>query len=253
MAKRPPTGERFPGLHDLRQGRDGFNQRMHVIRHDAPGQQPIALAVEMEQSVFHCLGHFGMRERAAPQACVEPALHPFAPLHVSSGTRLSRQLLIHLTKRFLRQGIGQAKGKRLNQPHFVAMGQISSRVPSQARNRLQNGDFSPPGVSPGSAELQLGHLGDRGRFGAELELGAPRFHTPIKTWPRSMIADTLRGIAMGAVYQERERPASTCALPAAFDLDYYPRPCRSAKSLRAEPGRCAGRAGYRAGSCRPIR
>src|SRR5882724_6636598 len=49
------SGVRFPALHDVgeRPTLSGLDRRMHMVGHHAPGDQAVALVVEVQQSVLH--------------------------------------------------------------------------------------------------------------------------------------------------------------------------------------------------------
>ena len=53
---------------------------MHMVRHDALGEESITLAVEVQEGVSHLLRHFRVAEGAAPHAGIEPLFDFFAPV-----------------------------------------------------------------------------------------------------------------------------------------------------------------------------
>ncbi len=73
----PPGRKRLPAVQHRFETMQSprLNDRMHVVRHDAPGQQRMAIAVEVRQRPRHDLGHLGSGHPAGPAPCVEVSIH----------------------------------------------------------------------------------------------------------------------------------------------------------------------------------
>ena len=97
-----------------------FNDHMHVIGHDAPGKEPIAIFVEVKQRSFDQLCDFRLAKPTGTPACVEPfvGLSQVVGEHCQS---LSNSL---------RQAVGQTKGDKLDGFGGVEMRQVVPGMPA---------------------------------------------------------------------------------------------------------------------------
>jgi len=68
--------KRFPGMDNLRQRMPGKHpsHNVHMVGHDAPGEEPVALVVEASQSICHDVGYRGMLEMARARTAIEVLL-----------------------------------------------------------------------------------------------------------------------------------------------------------------------------------
>ena len=51
-----------------------FDQNVHMVRHDGPGDQSIALTIEVKQRIFDKLGYFGLTQPASAGSLVEECI-----------------------------------------------------------------------------------------------------------------------------------------------------------------------------------
>lgn len=74
-----PAGDYgLPALDDPGDGRESFHEHMDMVRHDAPREKSIALAVEVLECIAHLLRQFRVAQGAAAHAGIEP-LFDFFP------------------------------------------------------------------------------------------------------------------------------------------------------------------------------
>jgi len=109
--------ERFPRLNDSRQRGPSiaFDQDMHAVGHDAPGQQPISVAVEMQQCVFDDGGTIVSSKAAVPVATIKKLVYPPTAGSICHGKSGERG----------RETIGQPESDRLDELRIIEMGQIA--------------------------------------------------------------------------------------------------------------------------------
>ena len=64
---------RFPTLHHVaeREAKGLFDDDMHVVRHDAPGNQTIAFAIGVKQGSLDCIGAMRIPQHARAVTGVE--------------------------------------------------------------------------------------------------------------------------------------------------------------------------------------
>ena len=59
-------------MDNLGDGREGFHEHMHMVWHDAPREESITLAVEVQEGVAHLLRQFRVAQGATAHARIEP-------------------------------------------------------------------------------------------------------------------------------------------------------------------------------------
>ncbi len=109
---------------------------MHMIRHDAPDQQPVTLTVELQQGFLHDCCQARMAQGAASHPGIQPLLSAFAALNGLPVERESGELHFQPVKDFPGQGIGQTESDKLEDCGGIQVGQISPTVPGVAQARL---------------------------------------------------------------------------------------------------------------------
>jgi len=75
LLHRPSPGIRFPRLHNFPESRLRIHENMHMVRHDAPRQQPVSFPVKMQQRLLNNARYRRMPQRAAAHAGVQPLLN----------------------------------------------------------------------------------------------------------------------------------------------------------------------------------
>ncbi len=60
---------------------ESFHEHMHMVWHDAPGEESITLAVKVLERVAHLLRQFRVAEGAATHAGIEPLFDFIAPVY----------------------------------------------------------------------------------------------------------------------------------------------------------------------------
>jgi len=68
----PAGGHGFPTLDNPGDRRECFHEHMDMVRHDAPGEESISLAVEVLECVAHLLRQFRVAQGATAHADIEP-------------------------------------------------------------------------------------------------------------------------------------------------------------------------------------
>jgi len=80
LGQSPARCDRFPALDNPRYGRKSFHEDMHMVRHDAPSDESIPLAVKVPERIPHLGRHFWMTECATTHSGIQPLLDPLAAL-----------------------------------------------------------------------------------------------------------------------------------------------------------------------------
>ena len=62
----PAGGHGFPTLNDPGDGSESFHEHMHMVRHDAPSDELVALTVEILERMVNCSANFGWRRAQQP-------------------------------------------------------------------------------------------------------------------------------------------------------------------------------------------
>jgi hypothetical protein len=93
---------------------------MHVVRHNRPGEKPIALAIENQKRVFDELGNVRPLQPARAQPAIEHLL----------GRRFRPAPGAHLGRDFRGQAVSQTEGHELDGVLRIEVGEISPRMPS---------------------------------------------------------------------------------------------------------------------------
>src|SRR5690554_796785 len=131
MLHRPAGTVGLPALHYARQRVTAFDQDMHVVRHDAPGHQPITAAMVQEQPLAEYPGQFGSCQCAATQALIQPVLHLAAALNLLLRGWQHSQLRFNLSELGDRQGVRQAEGDELQHMRGIVMRQLVRLIPAE--------------------------------------------------------------------------------------------------------------------------
>jgi hypothetical protein len=138
-------GIRFPGMEDLGQPitPEGTEDHMNMVRHDAPGEQAIALAVEMEQGIEDQVGDTRTGQQASPLASVQVGIDllaekPLETLLLGNGERAGAfQNGFAFSKPSFEDGPGQRiskmKGDKVGRALGLPVGQMTA---------VTNGDFA---------------------------------------------------------------------------------------------------------------
>ncbi len=113
MGQGPAGGDGFPTLDNLCNGNEGFHEHMHMVWHDAPSEELITRAVEVQECVAHLLRQFRVAQGAATHAGIEPVFDFFAPVGGALGFGEVRQLLFEQREFFLREAVGEPEGDGL--------------------------------------------------------------------------------------------------------------------------------------------
>ena len=80
LAQSPARCNGFPALDNPRYGRKSFHEDMHMVRHDAPSDESIPLAVKVPERIAHLGRHFWMAECATTHSGIQPLLDPLTAL-----------------------------------------------------------------------------------------------------------------------------------------------------------------------------
>ena len=80
MSQCPAGGHGFPTLDDPSDGRESFHEHMHMVRHDAPSEELITLALEVQEGVADLLRQFRVAQGAAAHADIKPLFDFLAPV-----------------------------------------------------------------------------------------------------------------------------------------------------------------------------
>jgi hypothetical protein len=116
MSVNQVSGGGFPGLYDVAQSRslDLLGQDMHMIWHDAPGNEAVSPSVISQERVFDELGACGVSEKAF----ATPGVKQLVTMNCRGGLCARRQ------------GISQAEDNVLNELDAVAVREIAARIPA---------------------------------------------------------------------------------------------------------------------------
>ena len=125
----PAGGDGFPTLDNPGDGRESFHENMHMVRHDAPRDESITLAVEVLQCVAHLLRQFRVAQGAAAHAGIEPLFDFLASVSGALIFGKLQQLLFEKREFFLWEAVGEAEGDGLEEFFCVAVGEIASGIP----------------------------------------------------------------------------------------------------------------------------
>lgn len=147
-----------------------------MVRHDAPRDESIPLAVKVPECIQHLGRHFRMTECATTHSGIQPLLDSLAALGPAQRLGELGQFLLQALEFFLWQAVRQTKGDGLQQPSRIAMGQIASGIPFLSR--MRNADV-PVGIfTPDFRWLHVFYgsftRGRRGRRRSERESAASR-------------------------------------------------------------------------------
>ena len=99
---------------------------MDMVRHNAPGEQTVAIFIESEQGILHHIRYRKMSQQTASCARVKPLFNGFPAFSFSIGFLQFVKELFKLSQFFLRKGISKPEGNRLNNLPGIKMGQITS-------------------------------------------------------------------------------------------------------------------------------
>lgn len=133
LGQGPARCDGFPSLDNPRYGRKSFHEDMHMVRHDAPRDESIPLAVKVPERIPHLGRHFRMTECTTTHSDIQPLLDSLAALSTAQRLGELGQFLLQAREFFLWQAVSQSKGDGLQQPSRIAMGQIASRIPFLTR------------------------------------------------------------------------------------------------------------------------
>jgi hypothetical protein len=116
------SGERFPASHDLSHGMTvhDFDDDVDMVRHEAPGEELIAPAVEVQKGILDQGCNVGATQPASPCAGVEPVINE------TDAIVLRQQSLDDCP----RKAVGQAEGYELDRLGGIEMRKISAGVPA---------------------------------------------------------------------------------------------------------------------------
>ncbi len=138
----PSARETLPGKKNFREIPTGqrAHHRMHMIRHDAPGQQFVALAFEMPYGIRNYSCHLWVSQRAGAMPLIQPLLCTAVveilqpsefiftqrpPRRVGSAHDLGT-LDVPLSQYSLRQAVSESEGYGVHRTFLPPMRQISS-------------------------------------------------------------------------------------------------------------------------------
>src|SRR5690606_28643591 len=105
MLHRPAGTVGLPALHYARQRVTAFDQDMHVVRHHAPGHQPITAAIVDAQPLTEYPDQFGSCWHAPTQPLIQPVLHLASSLNLLLRGGRRSQLRFYLSELGDRQGV----------------------------------------------------------------------------------------------------------------------------------------------------
>jgi hypothetical protein len=107
----------------------GLDEGVDVVGHHDPCQKTIALLVEVEQGILGSLGDDRVGEMTAAETGVQEGRDSRAqvPLFVAV---VVGDLTPPTIKGLAREGVGEAKGDRLNGTSGVEVGEVAPRVPA---------------------------------------------------------------------------------------------------------------------------
>ena len=108
----------------------GREYRVHVVRHDRPGMQPIAIGIEPEKRAFD-----------QPRNCIlfEPTSAPSPIQHIKTH-RFGLGGLFQTRHRFCRQAVGQAKRDELGDVRRIEVREVVTRMPAFVLHVVQAND-----------------------------------------------------------------------------------------------------------------
>ena len=115
LGQSPARCDRFPALDNPRYGRKSFHEDMHMVRHDAPRDESIPLAVKVPERIPHLGRHFRMTECTTTHSDIQPLLDSLAALSTAQRLGEIGQFLVQAREFFLWQAIRQTEGDRLQQ------------------------------------------------------------------------------------------------------------------------------------------
>ena len=122
LGQSPARCNGFPALDNPRYGRKSFHEDMHMVRHDAPRDESIPLAVKVLERIAHLGRHFWMTECATTHSGIQPLLDPLAALGPAQRLGELGQFFLPALEFFLWQAIRQTTGDCLHQACGIAMG-----------------------------------------------------------------------------------------------------------------------------------
>src|SRR6185437_9286858 len=103
---------------------ESFYENVHMVGHDGPGDQSIALTIEVKQRIFDKLGYFGLAQPASACSLVEEC--------ITVGVA-DREF--HLFERSRGQAVEQPKRDELQSLRRIEMRKIPARMPAFGRHR----------------------------------------------------------------------------------------------------------------------
>ena len=185
-------GELLPGRHDLGDGPaiDRLEKHMHVIGHDHPGDQAVALSVEEVKRILNHRGDRRIAENARPVASIDPRLDSLATFDILPMRRKPPEFLLQAIEDLPGQTIRQVERHMLSHARPIEMRQIPTPMPSRP----------PSGTMTMTANLRTANLliGTSGNvtlpIGVSASLSITNLSIDVRTRPRPRTANPPVGL-----------------------------------------------------------
>lgn len=129
LGQGPTRGDGLPTLDNPGKWHVGLHEHMHMIWHDAPCEEEVALAVEVLERMAHLLGQFRVLQGATTHAGIQPVFDFLAAPSGALAFGKLQQFRFQASEFFLRQTVGEAEGDGLEEFFRIAMGQVSTEIP----------------------------------------------------------------------------------------------------------------------------
>ncbi len=115
----------------MRQGlpTECFNHNMHMIWHNTPSEEPIALTIKIQKSVFHHCGNTLVAQPARAVSLVQSLADALFTFCLLSLVRQMCQLYRPSLKNVPGQRVGESEGDELHEFGVVNVRQIATMKP----------------------------------------------------------------------------------------------------------------------------